>query len=403
MTTADPTVANQPQVQRKQRLLIVLLLVILAVIAYGAYWYFHARFYVSTDNAYVSGNTVTVTSEVNGTVTSVEVNDTQPVQRGQLLVSLDPTDAQIAVSSAEAELARTVRMVRGLLAQAAGLEAQIDSQQTALANAEEDLTRRQQVAKLGGVSSEELQHARNEVTRQKAALDTAKKELEQVNAQIVGTDIETHPDVLAAAAKLREASLALARTKIYAPVTGTVAQSTVEIGTRIAQGKPLLTVVPLDNVWVNANFKEVQLASVQVGQPVTLHADLYGGDQEYHGVVEGISAGTGSAFALLPAQNASGNWIKIVQRLPVRIALNAEELASHPLRVGLSMTAEIDISGREGNKVAQANTGKQASRLQRDWDHTDIDRRITQIITNNSGDVLADTQKHTDVALEAAL
>ncbi|BFM05627.1 HlyD family efflux transporter periplasmic adaptor subunit [Halioxenophilus aromaticivorans] len=394
--------SNQPQAKRKTRLLFIALAVAVIAAAYASYWYLHGRHFVTTDNAYVQGNTLAITSEVNGTVIGVEVNNTEQVKQGQLLVSLDPTDAEIAVDSARAELARTVRAVRSEFAKASGLQSQIESQQTALDSAKEDLNRRLKVAEMGGVSSEELQHARSDVTRQQAMLATARDELEQVNAQIVGTTIETHPDVLAAAAKLREASLALQRTKIYAPVDGVVAQRSVEIGTRIAQGKPLLSVVPLGQVWVDANFKEVQLSQVKVGQPVTLESDLYGDSAEFHGRVVGLSAGTGSAFALLPAQNASGNWIKIVQRLPVRIALDNSELAEHPLRVGLSMTASIDVGAplqsiNEGTKVGST------MHLERDWDRQAMNDLVDEIIAEHSGGSATKGEPVADVALEAAL
>jgi membrane fusion protein (multidrug efflux system) len=385
-TTTDTGGAAAPaNGARRARLIGLALLVCIAIIGYGAYWYLHARFFEETDDAYVSSDLVQITSEVGGTVIAVHVDDTQHVERGQPLIELDPADATVAMASAEAELARSVRQIRGVFSQAEGIRAQIREREIALAAARADLKRRSEAVADGGVSAEELQHAKDQVAQLSAALSVSHENLRTTQAQIADTQIETNPQVLAAAARVREVALALKRTRIVAPVSGTVARRGVQIGSRIAAGTPLLAVVPLDQAWVDANFKEVQLPNMRIGQPVELRADLYGGDVVYHGKIAGLGAGSGSAFALLPAQNASGNWIKIVQRVPVRIALDPQELSAHPLRVGLSMRAEVDLHDTSGSLVA-SQVRAQPQRTVMSEDHDDaVDARIAQIIAANVG------------------
>ncbi|MDB5972723.1 MAG: Efflux pump rane protein [Hydrocarboniphaga sp.] len=384
-TAAGAPAAPAPGNPRRGRLIGVALIVIVALAGYAAYWYLHARFFEHTDDAYVSSDLVQITSEVAGTVIALHVDDTQHVERGQPLLELDPADAEVAMATAQAELARSVRQVRGVFSQAEGLKAQIRERQVALAAAQADLRRRQISANDGSVSAEELQHAKDQVAQLSAALNVSNESLTTTQAQISGTQIETNPQVLAAASKVREVALALKRTRINAPVAGVVARRGVQIGARIAAGTPLLAVVPLDQAWVDANFKEVQLPRMRIGQPVELQADLYGGDVVYHGKIAGLGAGSGSAFALLPAQNASGNWIKIVQRVPVRIALDPNELAQHPLRVGLSMKAEVDLHDTSGSLVAsQVRAQSQRTAISEDHDNV-IDARIAQIIADNAG------------------
>ncbi|WP_428310723.1 HlyD family efflux transporter periplasmic adaptor subunit [Hydrocarboniphaga sp.] len=371
--------------KRRGRLIVLGIVVVAALVGYGIYWYTHARFFEGTDDAYVASDLVQITSEVAGTVIAVHVDDTQHVERGQALLELDPADAEVAMASAEAELARSVRSVRGVFSQADGIKAQIRERQVALSAAQSDLKRRQMSAGDGSVSAEELQHAKDQVASLSAALNVSNESLVTTQAQISGTQIESNPQVLAAAAKVREVALSLKRTRINAPVAGVVARRGVQIGSRIAPGTPLLAVVPLDQAWVDANFKEVQLPSMRIGQPVELHADLYGGDVTYHGKIAGLGAGSGSAFALLPAQNASGNWIKIVQRVPVRIALDPQELAAHPLRVGLSMKVEVDLHDTSGSLVA-STVRAQPQRTVMSEDHNDeIDAKIARIIADNAG------------------
>lgn len=369
---------------RRRGLLILGAVVAVLGIAYTAYWLLVARYYESTDDAYVASDIVQITSEVSGAVLGVHVDDTQTVERGQVLVELDPADARIAVASAEAELARTVRQVRSLYAQADQLRAQITERETDLKKAQSDYTRRQSLVADGAVSGEELAHAQDTIAQMRAALQAGQRQLDATLAQIEGTTMDDHPEVLAAAAKLRDASLALHRTTIHAPVSGIVAKRAVQLGQHVTAGAPLLAVVPLDDVWIDANFKESQLRDVRVGQPVSVHADLYGKDVEYHGTVAGLAAGSGSAFALLPAQNASGNWIKIVQRLPVRIALDPEQLKRSPLRVGLSMHAEIEVRDTSGPLIASQVRSTPQPLQKSDGDDPRVEQRIAEIIQQNA-------------------
>jgi membrane fusion protein, multidrug efflux system len=349
----QPDATPAPNGTRKRWLAIVIGAFVAIGIAYGVYWALVLRFDQSTDDAYVAGNVVQITSQVPGTVVKIAADDTQFVKAGATLVQLDPADARIALEQAEAKLAKTVRDVRGLFATTAQLKANVDARHTDVARVAEDLNRRERLARSGAVSGEELQHARDALASAKAALAAAQQELAANQARIDRTNVDNHPDVLSAAAQVHDAYLQLARTEIPAPVSGYVAKRAVQLGQRVAPGAPLMAIVPLENVWVDANFKEPQLADIRVGQPVSLRADLYGRHVRYHGTVVGFGAGTGSAFSLLPAQNATGNWIKIVQRVPVRIALDPRELTEHPLQVGLSMQVDVDTHDRDGQRLPQ--------------------------------------------------
>jgi membrane fusion protein (multidrug efflux system) len=346
---------------RKRWLLLVAGSFALIGVAYGAYWSLALRYMQSTDDAYVSGNVVQITPQISGTVVAVGADDTQFVKAGQLLIQLDQADAKIALDQADAQLAKSVREVRNLFATTAQQQAAVSMRQSDLARAGDDLARRDRLASSGAISAEEQHHARDAVASAQAALMAARQELEASRARVDRTTVENHPDVMNAAAHVRDAYLTYARTALPAPVSGFVAKRTAQLGQRVSPGAPLMAIVPLDQVWVDANFKEPQLANMRGGQPVTLKADIYGGSVTYHGKVAGFGAGTGSAFALLPAQNATGNWIKIVQRVPVRIALDARELAAHPLQRGLSMQVDVDTRERGGERlpqVAQATQGE---------------------------------------------
>jgi membrane fusion protein (multidrug efflux system) len=363
---AAPTQAGNPR--RKKALLSIAAVVVIAGLGWGAYEWLVASNYESTDNAYVQGNVVQITPQIGGTVVSVYADDTDYVKAGQPLVQLDPADARVALDQAEANLAQTVRQVRTLYANNGSLAAQVNlrSADAAKARSEveranDDLNRRQALVGNGAVSKEELNHAQTALQNAKSALAAAeagvvaaREQLASNQAQTEGTTVEQHPSVLAAAGKVREAWLASQRAGLPAPVEGYVAKRTVQVGQRVAPGAPLMSIIPLRQVWVDANFKEGQLRKIRIGQPVTLTADIYGKKVEYHGTVEGLGAGTGSAFALLPAQNATGNWIKVVQRVPVRVALDPKEIQQNPLRVGLSMDAEVDVSKQEGKALADA-------------------------------------------------
>ncbi len=312
---------------------------------YGTYWAQVLRYHQSTDDAYVGGNVVQITPQISGTVVAIGADDTQFVKAGQALVRLDPADARVALDQAEAQLARTVRDVRNLYATSSQLAAAVQMRQTELTAAQSDLARRQRLGATGAVSGEELQHAADTVKTAQAELIAAQQQLAANRARVDGTTLQDHPQVRDAAAAVRNAYLTLERTELAAPVSGFIARRNVQLGQRVGPGTPLMAVVPLDQVWVDANFKEPQLAHMRIGQPVRLSADLYGGHVTYHGTVAGFGAGTGAAFSLLPAQNATGNWIKIVQRVPVRIALDPREIAAHPLQIGLSMKADVEVRG----------------------------------------------------------
>jgi len=369
---------------RKRWLVIVIGVFALLGAAYTAYWKIVLRYSQSTDDAYVSGNVVQITPQIAGTVVKIAADDTQFVKAGDTLVELDPADAKIALEQADAKLARTVRDVRGLFATTAQLRANVDMRSADLARATEDLGRRERLKASGAVSGEELQHAHDALASARAALIAAQEELAANQARTDHTGVANHPDVLAAAAQVHDAYLDLSRTRLPAPVSGYVAKRSVQLGQRVAPGAPLMAIVPLEQVWVDANFKEPQLAAIRVDQPVTLKADLYGGKVRYHGVVAGFGAGTGSAFSLLPAQNATGNWIKIVQRVPVRIALDPNELAQHPLQIGLSMQVDVDTHRRGGARLPQ-HPGAMASYMTGVYDSVDAaaDQRVKSIIAAN--------------------
>jgi len=326
-------------------------LFVLGGIIYTAYWLLHGRWHEGTDDAYVGGNLVQITPQIAGTVLAIYADDTQYVKSGQTLVALDKADARVTVAQAEAQLAKTVRSVRNLRATSGGGEANVIMRRSELRKAEQDLARRRSVEASGAVSGEELQHAIDAVNSARAALQAAEQELAAQRALVDRSDVHDHPDVLAAAARVREAYLTLARTELPAPTAGFVARRSVQLGQRVAPGNVLMTVAPLEDVWVDANFKENQLANLRPRQPVTLTADAYGSSVEFHGHVAGFSAGTGAAFSLLPAQNASGNWIKVVQRVPVRILLDRQELDQHPLQIGLSMKVDVDTHDRSAGRL----------------------------------------------------
>lgn len=348
--------ASKNPARRKLLLSLLAVAVVIGSAGYGTYYYTTGRFHQETDDAYVSGNLVQLTPQVSGTVIAVNADDTQIVKQGTPLVTLDAADAKVALSSAEATLGQTVRQVSSLYVNNEFYAATVAQRQSDLARAIDDLKRRQAVAGTGAVSGEDIAHARDAVSSAQAALDAVRQQSEANHALTDRTSIEAHPNVQAASSKVRDAYLNYARNTLPAPVTGYVARRSVQVGQRVAPGTPLMAIVPLDGVWVDANFKEVQLARMRIGQPVTLTADVYGSKVKYHGHVEGFSAGTGAAFAVLPAQNATGNWIKVVQRLPVRIRLDQRELDAHPLRIGLSMLAKVDTRDESGTQLGAATT-----------------------------------------------
>ena len=354
--------------------------------AWGAWWHLVGRNFETTDNAYVAGNLVQVTPQVAGTVVSIAADDTDRVKAGQALVRLDPADAQVALEQAEAQLAQAVRESRTLYANNSTLEAGIAVRQSELTRAEEDYARRVLLAAKGMISKETLGNAAASVATAQAALAEAREKLASNRALTDRTTVEGHPNVQRAAGRVREAYLALKRVEIMAPVGGYVAKRSVQVGQRVAPGAPLMAIVPLEQLWVDANFKEVQLRNMRIGQPVRLIADMYGDRVEFRGRVAGLAAGTGGAFALLPPQNATGNWIKVVQRLPVRIALDAKQLEEHPLRIGLSMRAEVEVRDTTGAQLAAApRTGTAYSVAVSGTYPGEANARVRAIIAANVG------------------
>ncbi|HEY1899619.1 MAG TPA: efflux RND transporter periplasmic adaptor subunit [Steroidobacteraceae bacterium] len=384
--TSLPAASDQgPNNGKRNRMLLLVSAAILVIgIGYAIYWQTVLRLRETTDDAYVNGNIIQITPQIAGTVVGINADDTQYVTAGQTLVRLDPADAKVALEQAEANLALTVRSVRGMFATTAQLSAAQGIREADLDTAEKDLARRERLAGSGAISGEELQHARQAVSAAKAALLAAQQQFVADRVRIDGTQVENHPQVKAAASAVHSAFLTLARTQLPAPVSGFIAHRNVQLGQRVSPGSVLMAVVPLNQVWVDANFKELQIGNIRVGQPATLTADLYGRSVEYRGTVAGFSAGTGASFALLPAQNATGNWIKVVQRLPVRIVLNPKDLAAHPLQVGLSMRVKVSTINRDGTRLPQsaANAPTYATGVFDDADRQ-ADARVQAIIAAN--------------------
>jgi membrane fusion protein (multidrug efflux system) len=388
--TQDPATAAKRNSQRRRLFAILGVVLVIAAVGYGLYWLLVASHYVSTDNAYVGADVAQVTPLVSGAVTDVRVADTQPVRQGDVLVVIDAADTKVAAEKADAQYNQAVRQVREsfattdqLKAQLAARDADVERAKALLASAQSDLAkskidldRRQALAASGAVSGEELTSAKNayqtalaNVAATKASgaqyvanRSAAVAQLAAQSALTSGTTAENNPEAQAAKAALDAAKLDQSRTVIVAPIDGVIAKRAVQVGQRVAAGAMLMTVVPIDQVYVDANFKEVQLRKVRLGQPVTLKSDKYGGGVVFHGRVAGIGGGTGSAFAVIPAQNATGNWIKVVQRLPVRIRLDGQELRAHPLEVGLSMDAKIDIASQGDDRPQDRDQVPSANR-----------------------------------------
>lgn len=340
--------------KKKRKTLLILLAVVCCIVAIGylAYWFLVLSHYQDTDDAYVAGNQVIIMPQVSGSVTKVWFEDTDYVKKGDTLVTLDKTDAQQAFEKATTALASSVRQTRQQMVNSKQYLANITLKKVALSQAEADLQRRIPLGKAELIGREDLQHARDAVTSAQAALDVATQQYNANQAILLNTSLENQPAVQQSAAALRDAWLTLQRTDIRSPVDGYVSRRSVQVGSQISPSSSLMAVVPDKQLWVDANFKETQLADVRIGQPATIVSDIYGDDVVYHGKVVGLDMGTGSAFSLLPAQNATGNWIKVVQRLPVRVDIDAQDLARHPLRIGLSTLVTVDTSDKNGAVLA---------------------------------------------------
>lgn len=384
-TQAPQQPANKKGKRKSALILLTLLFVIIAV-AYGIYWFLVLRHFEETDDAYVAGNQVQIMAQVSGSVTKVWADNTDFVKQGDVLVSLDGADAEQAFEKAKTQLASSVRQTRQLMINSKQYQANIELQKTALAQAQSDLNRRIPLGSANLIGREELQHARDAVTSAQAQLDVAVQQYNANQAMILGTKLEEQPAVQQAATEVRNSWMALQRTKIVSPMTGYVSRRAVQVGAQISPSTPLMAIVPASGLWVDANFKETQLAHMRIGQPATVISDIYGDEVKYTGKVVGLDMGTGSAFSLLPAQNATGNWIKVVQRLPVRIELDAKQVEQHPLRIGLSTLVNVDTSNRDGSVLSSQTRSTPAYESNaRELNLAPANQLIDQIIQANAG------------------
>ncbi|MFS3135479.1 HlyD family efflux transporter periplasmic adaptor subunit [Gluconacetobacter sacchari] len=361
MADTQPPAGTDPGTTRRKRLLVIGSALALIGIGWGAYKFLSNGALVSTDDAYVNGHVVAVTPQVAGTVRAILADDTDRIQSGTTLVAIDPSDMRIRLEAANAALGQAVRHVRQLFADVQEAQAVVAVRQTELDRATADLRARRMIVGQGAVTAEEARHAADTVNTATAALKAARDRYAVALSQTAGVTPATHPDILAAQARLRAAALDLERATIRAPVGGMIARRDVQLGRRVAVGERLMAIVPFDQFWIDANFKEGQLAHVCAGQPATMTADIYGGGVTYHGRVADVNAGSGAAFALLPAQNATGNWIKVVQRVPVRIIFDPSELEHHPLRIGMSTDVTIDTSRCEAGKTPREPSAVETS------------------------------------------
>ena len=381
----QPQPANKKN-KRKGALLLLAVLFVVIGVAWLVYWFLVLRHYQETDDAYVAGNQVQVMAQVSGSVNKVAFDDTDYVKKGDVLVTLDKTDAEQAFEKAQTALATSVRQTHQLIINGKQYQATIELQKTALVQAQADLKRREPLGAANLIGREDLQHARDAVATAQAQLDVAIQQYNANQAMILNTSLGNQPAVKQSAAELRDAWLALQRTDVVSPINGYVSRRSVQVGSQISTSTPLLAIVPADNLWVDANFKETQLAKVRIGQPATVISDIYGDDVVYHGKVVGLDMGTGSAFSLLPAQNATGNWIKVVQRLPVRIELDPQEVAKHPLRIGLSTLVSVDTDNIEGGVLAtnvRSTPAYESNALALDL--APVNQLIADIIRANAG------------------
>ncbi|WP_455821009.1 multidrug efflux MFS transporter periplasmic adaptor subunit EmrA [Pseudomonas cerasi] len=384
--TQDPQQPRNKKKTRKNALIFLAVLFIIIGVAYLAYWFMVLRHFQETDDAYVAGNQAQVMAQVSGSVNKVWFDDTDFVKKGDVLVTLDRTDAEQAFEKAQTALATSVRQTHQLIINSRQYQATIGLQKTALDQAQADLRRREPLGASNLIGKEDLQHARDAVATAKAQLDVAMQQYNANQAMILDTSLENQPAVKQNAAALRDAWLALQRTDVISPIDGYVSRRSVQVGSQIGTTTPLLAIVPANNLWVDANFKETQLAGVRIGQSATVVSDIYGDDVIYHGKVVGLDMGTGSVFSLLPAQNATGNWIKVVQRLPVRIELDPQEVAKHPLRIGLSTLVKIDTSNTDGAVLASRVRSKPAYESDAlALDLTPANQLISEIIRANAG------------------
>ncbi|HEM7188441.1 TPA: multidrug efflux MFS transporter periplasmic adaptor subunit EmrA [Providencia rettgeri] len=379
---------NQKTTNEKRRtiwIVIATIIIILLFVAYGVYWFLVLRFQEYTDDAYVSGLQIPIIAQTTGNVTQVNFENTDLVKAGDVLVVLDKTNAQLAFEQAKHDLATTVRKTKELYINGDEYQVQIQKNRVTLAQAQKDYQRRVALGRSGTISKEDLQHAQEAVQLAQAALDISIQQYNANRALLRNTELKKQPAIQQAADSVRSAWINLQRTEIKSPMTGYVSRRNVQVGSQVSPQSSLMAIVPVQPVWVDANFKETQLEKVRIGQPVTINSDFYGADIVYNGTVVGLDMGTGSAFSLLPAQNATGNWIKVVQRLPVRVELDPEQVAKHPLRIGLSMNVTIDIKDQNGPVLAEVQRTVPA--FESDvlvLNLSDVDHIIDTIISDNA-------------------
>ena len=377
--------SNNKSQQRKKGLSIFILLLILISIGSAAYWYFFIKGFEETEDAYVSGNQVMVSSQVAGNISKINVDNMDPVQAGDVLLELDDTNAKLSFEQAKSNLANAVRQVSQLNYTVKQLKSAVRANEITLAQAQGNLNRRVQLVKDGAIDKESFQHAKEAVELAKANLTTSQNQLEANQALLLDGPLSEQPQIQNAVSNLKQAWLNLERTKIRSPIKGYVARRNAQVGQAVSVGGALMAVVTTDQMWLDANFKETQLTHMRIGQPVEIHFDLYGKDKTFNGKVVGIEMGTGSAFSLLPTQNATGNWIKVVQRVPVRIQLDPQQLAENPLRIGLSATVKVNVTDSQGETLRnRAPTATLYSTNVLQYDESAVNNLIESIIRDNS-------------------
>ena len=383
--TDTQTSSNNKSQQRKKGLSIFILLLLLIAIGSAAYWFFFIKDFEETEDAYVSGNQVMVSSQVAGNISKINVDNMDPVQAGDVLLELDDTNAKLSFEQAKSNLANAVRQISQLNYTVKQLKSAVRANEITLAQAQGNLNRRVQLVKDGAIDKESFQHAKEAVELAKANLTTSQNQLEANQALLLDGPLSEQPQIQSAVSNLKQAWLNLERTKIRSPIKGYVARRNAQVGQAVSVGGALMAVVNTDQMWLDANFKETQLTHMRIGQPVEIHFDLYGKDKTFNGKVIGIEMGTGSAFSLLPTQNATGNWIKVVQRVPVRIQLDPQQLAENPLRIGLSATVKVNVSDSQGETLrnqAPSTTLYSTNVLQ--YDESAVNNLIESIIRDNS-------------------
>ena len=383
--TDTQTSSNNKSQQRKKGLSIFILLLLLISLGSAAYWYFFIKGFEETEDAYVSGNQVMVSAQVAGNISKINVDNMDPVQAGDVLLELDDTNAKLSFEQAKSNLANAVRQVTQLNYTVKQLKSAVRANEITLAQAQGNLNRRVQLVKDGAIDKESFQHAKEAVELAKANLTTSQNQLEANQALLLDGPLSEQPQIQSAVSNLKQAWLNLERTKIRSPIKGYVARRNAQVGQAVSVGGALMAVVNTDQMWLDANFKETQLTHMRIGQPVEIHFDLYGKDKTFNGKVVGIEMGTGSAFSLLPTQNATGNWIKVVQRVPVRIQLDPQQLAENPLRIGLSATVKVNVSDSQGETLRnQAPTTTLYSTNVLQYDESAVNNLIESIIRDNS-------------------